>query len=172
MNRTRLITPAEVYRVTPVKNSVNQDIVNPAINTTQDTVLAYVLGAPLANKLQELIENNYSTGDPNGYYRTLMEDFVAPYLCWATAYQLLPNIAYDIGGGGINTQDSNQGTAVFEGSMSVIKQSILGTSAAYKKLLLAYLCENNSKYPEYSQTINGEQQREDDGKPFWGVQFY
>ena len=171
MINTRLITAAQVHKVTPVKNSVDKDIVNPAIITTQDTVLAYILGASLLQALQVHVEEKY-VNDSSGKYQLLMERYVAPYLCWATAYQLLPNIAYDIGGGGINTQDSNQGTAVFEGSMAVIKQNILGTSASYKTLLLDFLCNNSSDYPEYNQVINGEQKKQDSGKPFWGVQMY
>jgi len=171
MNTTKLIKAALVSQVTPVRSSVSKDTVNAAIKTTQDTRLAYVIGSALLKKLQSVVEDE-SNDDPDGRYTELLNDKVAPYLCWATAHQLLPDVAFSIGAGGINTQDSNQGTAVFEGSMSVIRQNILSTSNAYKKLLQEWLCINSSKYPEYNEYTNGEQNATDSGQSFHGIQFY
>lgn len=171
LRKVKIVKAADVVQQTAIRASVDTDIINANIVLAQDSKLAYVIGFALMNKLKEVILDS-SKDDTDKRYENLIEEYVGPYLCWATAHTLIPNIAYSLGMGGVNTQDSNQGTSVFESSMAIIKQNILNGSHTYKKLLLDHLCTNSSKYPEYTKTNEGKQKATDNGKPFNGVQFY
>lgn len=165
-----IIEPRDVRENTPVRGSVDKDYINPVIKRVQDLQISYVLGSRLLEKCLAVLHDGDS--DPNGDYQKLIDDYIAPYAWWQVAHQLLPDIAQEIGQNGVQTPDSNQGTAVFEGTMVLVRQNILSAADGYKKLLVDYLCNNTSKYPEYSQYEQGKQNRTDFGKPFHGVEFY
>jgi len=169
--KTRLITAKSVSEYTPVRGGMDVDVVNPNIETTQDLTLAYVIGYPLMKRLQDLVDGT-TPDESDGRYQSLLDNFVAPYLRWATASTMLPEIAISIGSGGINTPDSNQGTSVFQGQMAIVKQNILSTAQGYKTLLLDHLCDKSNLYTEYLQYEQGRQSKTDNGKPFHGIEFY
>lgn len=171
MSDTRLITAASIIEVTPLRGGIDHDVINPRINATQDLVLAYVIGYILMKKLQ-LVVDNPGANDPTGVYTDLLNIYIAPYLRWATAYKLLPDVAISIGSGGINTPDSNQGNSIFDGTMAILKQDILSSAQGYKDLLIDHLCNNTALYPEYTRYEQGKQTKTDSGQPFNGVQFY
>lgn len=166
-----LITPAQVRENTPVRGSTDSDYINPAIRRVQDLGLAYVLGNPLMVKCIGVNDGSISD-ESDDRYQDLIEKFIQPFLWWQTAFNLLPDISVQIGQNGVQTPDSNQGAAVFEGTMSLVRQNILSGANGYKKLLLDHLCANTSRYPEYSEYEQGEQSRTDGGQPFHGVEFY
>lgn len=168
--KTLLITSESVIKYTPIRGGVDKDIINPKIEVAQDLTLAYVIGYPLLQKLQAVTDN--PANDVDGKYQALIDNYVAPYLRWATAYKLLPDVAYSMGSGGINQPESNQGTSIFDGTMAIVKQDILSNSSGYKSLLIDHLCNSGSKYPEYYTYEQGRQQKTDGGKPFHGIEFY
>lgn len=169
--KTLLITSAEVTKYTPIRGGVDPDVINPNIETTQDLVLAYVIGYPLMKRLQEMVEGD-DPDETDGRYKNLLDNFVAPYLRWATAYSMLGDIAISLGSGGANLPTSDQGNSIFEGQMALVKQNILSSAQGYKKLLLDYLCDMSNLYPEYQEYEQGRQTKTDSGKPFHGIQFY
>lgn len=171
LRKIKIVKAADVVQQTAIRASVDTDIINANIILAQDSKLAYVIGFALMNKLKQVIEDP-SKDKPDKRYQLFTEEYVVPYLCWATAHTLIPNIAFSLGMGGVNTQNSDQGTSVFESSMAVIKQNILNGSHIYKKLLLDHLCTHSSLYPEYHQINEGKQKATDGGKPFNGIQFY
>ena len=167
--KTLLISAESVVKYTPIRSGVDHDIINPKIEVTQDLTLAYVLGAPLLEKLQAVVDGE---ADPDGKYTKLLDTYVRPYLRWATAYNLLPDIAFSISSGGIQQPDSNQGQSIFDGTMAIVKQNILSNSSGYKKLLMDHLCNFGNIYPEYLRFEQGKQKPTDNGQPFHGIQFY
>jgi hypothetical protein len=169
--KTRLIESSEVTRYTPVRSGVDTDVINANIETTQDLILAYVLGYNLMKRLQDLVDGT-TPDQGDGRYQALLDGFVSPYLRWATAYTMLPEIAISIGSGGIQNPESNQGSSVFDGQMAIVKQNILSKAQGYKTLLLDHLCDKSNLYPEYQTYEQGRQNKTDNGKPFHGIQFY
>ena len=169
--KTRLIESNEVTNYTPVRSGVDTDVINANIETTQDLTLAYVIGYNLMKRLQDLVEGTVPD-NADDRYQSLLDNFVAPYLRWATAYTMLPEIAISIGSGGVQNPDSNQGTSVFDGQMAIVKQNILSKSQGYKALLLDHLCDKSNLYPEYQTYEQGRQNKTDNGKNFHGIQFY
>lgn len=167
--KTLLITPESVIKYTPIRSGVDNDIINPKIEVTQDLTLAYVIGAPLLEKLQQVVDGG---PDPGEKYTKLLDNYVRPYLRWATAYNLLPDIAYSISSGGIQQPDSNQGQSIFDGRMAIVTQNILSNASGYKKLLMDHLCNFSNLYPEYLRYEQGKQKKTDNGRPFHGVVFY
>lgn len=167
--KTLLTSSDDVKKYTPIRSGVDHDIINPKIEVTQDLVLAYVIGAPLLEKLQAVVEGGT---DPDERYLKLLNDYVRPYLRWATAYNLLPDIAYSISSGGIQQPDSNQGQSIFDGTMAIVKQNILSNASGYKTLLIDHLCNSGSRYPEYYRYEQGKQNKTDGGDPFHGVELY
>jgi hypothetical protein len=169
--KTLLITAASVSKYTPIRGGVDVDVINPNIETAQDLDLAYVIGYPLLERLQKLVDGT-TPDNADGRYQKLLDDYVAPYLRYATAYGMLPEIATSLGSGGAQTPDSNQGTTIFEGQMAITKQNILSRTSGYKTLLLDHLCDKSNLYPEYMRYEQGKQKKTDNGKPFHGIQMY
>lgn len=170
LRTTKIVKAADVVKQTSIRASVDSDIINANIILAQDSRLAYVLGSALMTKVKEVILDP-SKDNADKRYEHLTEEYISPYLCWSTAYCLIPAISTSMGMGGVQTPESNQGSSVFEGSMSIIKQNVLNGASTYKTLLMDYLCANSSKYPEYSQPVQGKQKASDNGKPFHGIQF-
>jgi hypothetical protein len=164
-----LITADDVRENTPVRGSVDSEYITAAIRRVQDTESVYVLGTKLQEKLIKVSDGDIP--DPGGYME-LLEKYVQPYLWWKVAHTMLYNIAVNIAGGGVVEMSSEQGNAVFSGTMAIVRQDILNASDSYKKILVRYLCYNNSKFPEYTEISNDEPNREDNGEGFTGVVFY
>ena len=169
--KTALITPESVSKYTPIRGGMDVDVINPNIEVAQDLRLAYVLGYALMNRLQNLV-NGTVPDEGDGRYQTLLDNFVAPYLRWAVAYTMLPEIAVSLGSGGAQNPESNQGNTVFEGQFAITKQNILSSTSGYKKLLIDHLCDKGNLYTEYQTNEQGRQSKSDNGRPFHGIQFY
>lgn len=162
-----IITADDVRNITPVRGSVSADYIEPCIERAQDLKLAYVIGYPLMAKLIEVVNEG---GEEK--YEDLIENFVRKYLVWATAFYLLPDIAVKIGAAGVQDSGGSQGNPVFEGTMALIRQNIMSSEEAYKKLLIMHLCKDSSRYPEYMEYELGRQSKTDGNKTFYGIENY
>lgn len=162
-----IITVDDVRQITPVRGSVSSDYIEPCIDRAQDLKLAYVIGYPLMQKLVEVVE----AGETNKYSE-LIENFVRKYLAWATAFYLLPDIAVKIGAAGVQDSVGGQGNSVFEGQMALIRQNIMNSESAYKKLLIMHLCKDTSLYPEFLQYELGRQSKTDGNQSFYTIENY
>jgi hypothetical protein len=85
---TKLIYPEDVRTNTPIRGSVDNDYINPAIRRVQDTRLAYVLGSKLLEKLQA-IQNGTESDNSDERYNTLLTQYVQPYMWWEVCFCLL-----------------------------------------------------------------------------------
>jgi hypothetical protein len=167
--QTLIITPEQVRLITPVRGSVSNDFIAPAIERAQDLKLAYIIGKNMLTRLQAVVNGGTDTG---GVYMNFITTYVEKYLAWATAHFLLPDIAVKIGAAGVEQINSNQGSAVFESTMSLVRQNILSSEDGYKRLMQLHLQYEQNLYPEYITYQMGVQNREDSGIPFHGVQIY
>jgi hypothetical protein len=166
-----LIDAKDVVENTPVRGSVDPEYISVVIRRVQDTESVYVLGTKLQEKLIKISDGD-ENDHPDGRYKKLIETYVQPYMWWRVAHGLLFNVAVKIASGGVVEGNSEQGNAVFSGTMAIIRQDILNASDAYKKLLIRYLCYNNNKYPEYTQYEPDKPNRQDNGRPFRNIEFY
>jgi hypothetical protein len=162
-----IINANDVVRNTPVRGSVDTDIINAAIKRTQETVVVNLLGYRLTKKLVE-IKDNQTSGD----YLDLINEYVGPYMEWAVADALIYDIQFSMGQSGIVQSTGDQGSAIFEGLTATLKNTIRQYKNMYKDLMLKFICHENSKFPEFNEIENGKPSASKDNRPFNGVQFY
>lgn len=166
-----LIEPRDVIANTPVRGSVDTDIIGAAIKRVQETDIIYSLGFALQKKLIEVSDLDI-VPPSDQKYKDLLDAYVAPYVEWMVANALIYDISVKMASGGVIESSSEQGNAVFGGLTAILKNEIRTTSNKYKKLMIDFLRYENSKYPEYNQIEQGKPNRSGDAKPFNGVQFY
>lgn len=166
MNTTTLVTPTEVKRFTPIKGGVDNDYLYPAILLTQDSRLEEVLGYQLKEKLIELEEAGTLISNDDDYTE-LFVNWVKPYLIWASVLNVVDAVYVDINNQGVLNRNSSQGSSPTEGDFETIQSRLVSSSEIYRNKLVRYLCDNSSKFPEYTGSQDDGQISPDKSDDAW-----
>lgn len=148
----------DIKAATYLNNNVNDNELGAALRETQNIHLQDIIGSNLLYRIQELIynaiEGNEDTIDDekNEDYKTLLEDYIQPYLeAKIQAIICLP-ITYKTRNLGV-TKSSDDNINYPSSDEVLLVQNRYNTSAGrYATILSKYLCANKEKFPELSQT--------------------
>jgi len=145
----------ELKKNTAISGNIDGDKLLPSIRAVQQIELEPLLGTDLYNKLSELIIANNVTGD----YLTLKNNYIHNVLIHMAVSYYLPYSSYIITNGGVSKWtggDNRDGLSLSELTFLVNKEESI--AEMYKKRLIDYLCNNSSKFPEYSTNSTGDLQ--------------
>lgn len=160
MNNTRstlLISAKELKNAnTLISNNVDDAYLSATIVTCQEIYLTQVTGTALYYRLQELVYNQI-TNNPdaiydssNGEYRTLLEEYVKPFLKARATVDILYNVAYKVRNMGVmKSSDTNLQNADMS-DIKYLEKQYLTYVAGYEQRLSKYLCENKDSFEELS----------------------
>lgn len=150
MNKVLLISEETLKTYSLVNDNIDGKYLLPAIQTAQDIDLETLIGQVLLDKLCKLVE----TGEivSNGKYRTLLDDYITPYLVWQVMSYLQIGINYKLSNSGVITNDDERKSRLDYKNNQLLQEQYKHYADSYAIKLKDYLCSGD--YPEYYQCVN------------------
>lgn len=150
MNKVLLISEETLKTYSLVNDNIDGKYLLPAIQTAQDIDLETLIGKALLDKLCKLVE----TGEivSNGKYRTLLDDYITPYLVWQVMSNLQLGINYKLSNSGVITNDDERKSRLDYRNNQLLQEQYKHYADSYAIKLKDYLCSGD--YPEYYQCVN------------------
>lgn len=132
-----LITESKLKSFTSVNKNVDMDLIRAEISISQDIYLQQVLGTKFLNSLLDKISltGNTFTSDE----KTLIDDYVAPYLIQMSYATLIPQLWARTLNRGLMTGDAESSSSVDVGTMKYLKNIQMQKADFYKQRLVDYL---------------------------------
>lgn len=180
MNSTdiHLISVKLIKQYSPLMQNVDDDMVKMHISESQDIDMRYLLGESLYKVIFDEYEAYIAAGgtsapNPKDTYieqRILdLREQLKPYLIYRTLFNSTYSIAVKLTNKGMTEQSSDYSKNAELGLIEKMKQQWKTKSEDYMNIVIKYLIENNSLYPEYSVTCdNGEISSFDNGGLYLG----
>lgn len=158
MSKVLLISEKTLKTVTTINDNVSGMYILPAIQIAQDTDLETAIGPVLLHKLQDLVASGEINNQPD--YKTLLDDYITPYMCWTVMSAIQINLNYKFSNSGmIQNQDDKKMAIDYSNGQALAKQYEWYASS-YGQKLKKYLCSNSAKFPEYHQCENHQREEE------------
>lgn len=120
----------------------------PALTRAQDLDLCEVLGDCLVKSLQSKVGDESIDTPENGNYKTLLDDFVQPFLCYTTLSNIVIELGQAMGNGGIDVlTDEHRQSLTFD-ERGQMKDYYKHFADAYRLKMQNWLKENYTHFPE------------------------
>lgn len=145
-----LISEDKIKTYTALNDNVFGKVICPVIKTSQDIYLQQIIGTALMEKLQTLVKEGHITDQENTKYKKLLDDFIAPYLVYETLVNLVPEVGTKIANIGVVQNNDEHTTNVSQAERELVKGQYQTYADNYSKMLMTYLNNNQSDYPELS----------------------
>ena len=126
------------------------------IEVAQDIHIQNYLGGRLYDKMQALIISNEMDLPINSDYKLLRDDYIKPMLTWFTQSEYFPFAMFKIDNGGVSKHRGEESDVANYGDIDRMMSKINDRSEFYTRRFLDYICDNSTKYPEYTNNQNGE----------------
>ena len=126
------------------------------IEVAQDIHIQNYLGGRLYDKMQALIISNEMDLPINSDYKLLRDDYIKPMLIWFTQSEYFPFAMFKIDNGGVSKHRGEESDVANYGDIDRMMSKINDRSEFYTRRFLDYICDNSTKYPEYTNNQNGE----------------
>lgn len=150
MNKVLLISEETLKTYSLVNDNIDGKYLLPAIQTAQDIDLETLIGKALLDKLCKLVETGEIVNDSK--YRTLLDDYITPYLVWQVMSNLQLGINYKLSNSGVITNDDERKSRLDYRNNQLLQEQYKHYADSYAIKLKDYLC--NGDYPEYYQCVN------------------
>ena len=136
------------------------------IEVAQDIHIQNYLGGKLYDKMQALIISGEIDNAGNSDYKALRDDYIKPMLTWFTQSEYLPFAMFKIDNGGVSKHRGEESDNVNYGDIDRMMSKINDRSEFYTRRFLDYICNNSSKFPEYTNNQNGDMYPDKDTDEF------
>lgn len=150
MNKVLLISEETLKTYSLVNDNIDGKYLLPAIQTAQDIDLETLIGKALLDKLCKLVETSEIVN--NSKYRTLLDDYITPYLVWQVMSNLQLGINYKLSNSGVITNDDERKSRLDYRNNQLLQEQYKHYADSYAIKLKDYLCSGD--YPEYHQCVN------------------
>ena len=150
MNKVLLISEETLKTYSLVNDNIDGKYLLPAIQTAQDIDLETLIGKALLDKLYKLVETGEIVN--NSKYRTLLDDYITPYLVWQVMSNLQLGINYKLSNSGVITNDDERKSRLDYRNNQLLQEQYKHYADSYAIKLKDYLCSGD--YPEYHQCVN------------------
>lgn len=150
MNKVLLISEETLKTYSLVNDNIDGKYLLPAIQTAQDIDLETLIGKALLDKLCSLVEDGSIVN--NTKYRTLLDDYITPYLVWQVMSNLQLGINYKLSNSGVITNDDERKSKLDYRNNQLLQEQYKHYADSYAIKLKDYLCSGD--YPEYHQCVN------------------
>lgn len=151
-----LISEETLKSYTLINDNLDGKYLLPSIQLAQEIDLENLIGECLLTKLTDLAGSGDIWLDEWVDYKTLLDDYITPYLCWQVMSTIQPSINYKLSNSGvIGNDDTNKSRIDFKNSQ-LLEQQYKNNANAFAIKMKNYLCANVNKFPEYSKVINYE----------------
>ena len=128
---------------TTVQPNVDPALVIPWIRAAQQIHIERRLGKALTSELKTQIESETLT-EAN---RTLLEDWIAAPLAWATLYEAIPSLHMKYTNLGIVLKTADNSSSVSIDELNLLRGQALNGMQVYMNDMLNFLHDNSATYP-------------------------
>ena len=147
MKNVLLTNDSLIKSTTNIFDNVNGNYLLPSIKLSQDIDLEEVIGTELLRKLQSDVSDNRFEEK----YKTLLDEYVVPYLNYATIVRLIPTVAFKITNAGVTKTDDEKMTNLTVNEIDKVEAEYRHIADVYKNRLQRYLIANHGDYPELNK---------------------
>ena len=147
-NDVLLISESYIKSVTNISDNLAGDYLLPSIKLAQDIDLESTIGTQLLEKIQELIYNNDISNQENEMYKLLLDNYIQPYLAYATIQHLTPTVAYKLANQGVLRTDDEKSYNVTSNEVDKVMDFYSHIANTFKKRLQLVLIANYNEFPE------------------------
>ena len=147
-NDVLLISESYIKSVTNISDNIAGDYLLPAIKLAQDVDLESTIGTQLLEKIQELIYDNDISNQENEMYKLLLDNYIQPYLAYATIKHIVPTVAYKLVNQGVVRTDDEKSYNVTSNEVDKVADYYSHLANTYKKRLQLFLIANYNEFPE------------------------
>lgn len=138
MTRVLLISEDYVKTESALNDNVWGKFLLPSIREAQDINLSQIIGENLLNEVYYRVEHNQISGD----YKTLLEDYIQPYLLYQVQSNIVPTLNVKLANiGTVLTQDEHI-VNLSKTDVDNLKQNIQYKADFYCRRLQEYLLQN------------------------------
>lgn len=150
MKNVILCSPDFVRLNSNISDNVNSKVLATAIRETQDDELQEILGQPLLEKLQDLIENNTIEDPENKVYKDVL-DKAQMFITYKVIAEIIVMLNCKVDNAGlIQTRDENMEFMSLDDTFT-LKQHYDTKASHYAYLLQNFLMENLNLIPELTE---------------------
>lgn len=159
MNNIHLISVGFIKKYSPLMDNVDDDIVKIHITESQDIDMRFLIGDSLYTIIMDQYQDYADAGgtsapNPKNTYieqRLLdLRDKLKPYLLYRTLYNSCYSLATKLTNKGVTEQSSDYSQNADLKMIENIKAEWKTKSEDYMKIVLDFIIENSSDYPEYT----------------------
>tara|TARA_R110000744_G_scaffold378122_1_gene493861 strand:+ start:5044 stop:5610 length:567 start_codon:yes stop_codon:yes gene_type:complete len=147
-----MISENRLKEATAINGNVDPDYLLPYMKISQRKYMEIKLGTKLYNYILDLIKTGDIDLPAKSDYKLLLDDYIADTLVQYAFYECIPFLRFKVENSNIFSKTSETGTALSQTEAQDLRQEVLNTAEFYQSRLIKYLCDNNSKYPEYTQS--------------------
>lgn len=148
MTNTLLISEKYVKTQSNIQDNVWGDFLTPAIREAQDIELQPIIGRPLYKKILKEVEEKYV----EERFKTLIEDWIQPFLLYQTIVSLIPIIGTKLGNIGTVISNDEHVQNISSSERENLEYRYRYLADHYKSELQKYLLANKDLYPELTST--------------------
>lgn len=146
-----LISEDYIKSNTNISQNLDGNYLLPTIKLAQEIDLEETIGTSLLEKIQELIANNTIKENVNKPYKTLLDKYLQPFLCYTTIVKILPTVAYKIANAGVLRTEDEKMSNIDSNEVDKVIAYYQNIADMYKYKMQRYLIANYNKYPELMQ---------------------
>jgi hypothetical protein len=128
-----------------LESNVGSEMVNKAIYQAQRIYILELLGTNLYNTILDKTETNTI----GGYYKDLLDNYIAPTLCLWTQFVILPLINYKFTNKAISKKTSDFSDYADLNELKFLLNRIESYAQFEAERMREYIINNQSEFPEY-----------------------
>ena len=147
-NDVLLISESYIKSVTNISDNLANDYLLPSIKLAQDIDLESTIGTQLLKKLQKLVFDNDISNQENSNYKLLLDNYIQPYLAYATIQHIVPTVAYKLVNQGVVRTDDEKSYNISSNEVDKVADYYNHLANTYKKRLQLFLIANYNQFPE------------------------
>lgn len=151
MSKVLLISTERLKTNTAISKNVDDAELRNSIIISQDISLVEAIGTNLFNKIQDLVDTGDIDLSGNTNYRSLLVDYIQPFLTNQAYYFALDNFLIKFVNVGLQAPFTEQSTSVDITTYKTIKNNAKSIAEWYGARLRSYLCDNPAPFPEYTE---------------------
>lgn len=145
MYRNVLLTNENIIKTTSnIFEGLSGNFLLPSIKLAQDIDLEGTIGTELKEELQKQVYNNSF----KNVYKTLLDNYVQPFLTYSSIVRLIPTVAYKITNAGVLSTSDEKMNPVSSNDVDKVKNEYQHIADVYKNRLQRYLIEYRNEFPE------------------------
>lgn len=156
MEKTIIIDADFVIKNGGLDENIEFEKIDNNILIAQELEIRTALGTDLYNKIIDDINNSILAGN----YLTLVDTYVTPTLLHYSIYYSYNNIHFNITNKGVILKDGENQNPIDREDLVFLKNSVLDIAQYYKNILIDYLNNNTSLFPELSTNSGADIQPE------------